>query len=320
LYALKSADGIHFSLLSDKLILTKGAFDSQNLAFWDAERNMYRAYFRDFEKGRRIIVTATSENFLEWTKPTPLRYPESPREQLYTNQILPYHRAPHILFGFPMRYRDRGWTESTKRLPHYELRRLRSSVSPRYGTTVTDALIMTSRDGANFKRWGEAFIRPGPSRTNSWVYGDNSIAWGMVTTKSQLPESPDELSIYATEGYWTGKSLNVRRYSMRLDGFVSMQAELAGGEFLTKPLVFSGRKLVLNYSTSAAGGIWVELQSPDGKALDGFSLEESDEIFGDQIKREVTWKASDDVSRLSGKPIRIRFVLKDADLFSLRFQ
>ena len=135
-----------------------------------------------------------------------------------------------------------------------------------------------------------------------------------------MPESPDELSIYATEGYWTGKSLNVRRYSMRLDGFVSMQAELAGGEFLTKPLVFSGRKLVLNYSTSAAGGIWVELQSPDGKALDGFSLEESDEIFGDQIKREVTWKASDDVSRLSGKPIRIRFVLKDADLFSLRFQ
>ena len=98
------------------------------------------------------------------------------------------------------------------------------------------------------------------------------------------------------------------------------QAPLAGGEFTTKPIVFSGRKLVLNYSTSVAGGIWVELQSPDGKALDGFSLENCDEIFGDQIKREVTWKASDDVSRLSGKPIRIRFVLKDADLFSLRFQ
>lgn len=320
LYALKSADGIHFSLISPNLIITEGVFDSQNLAFWDSDRQMYRAYFRDFDKHRRVIMTSTSDDFTNWTKPVPLRYPGSPVEQLYTNQIVPYVRAPHLLFGFPMRYRDRGWTESTRRLPGYEQRRMRSSVSQRFGTTVTDALIMTSRDGVVFKRWGEAFLRPGPSRTKSWVYGDNSIAWGMVATKSSLPQSPDELSIYATEGYWAGKSLNVRRYSMRVDGFVSVQAPLSGGEFITKPVVFKGSKLVLNYSTSAAGGLWVELQGPDGKPLEGFSLESSDEIFGDEIERTVTWTGSGDVSRLSGKPIRLRFVLKDADLFSLRFQ
>ena len=44
LHALQSSDGIHWSEMSDKAVITKGAFDSQNLAFWDATRHEYRAY------------------------------------------------------------------------------------------------------------------------------------------------------------------------------------------------------------------------------------------------------------------------------------
>ena len=33
----------------------------------------------------------------------------------------------------------------------------------------------------------------------------------------------------------------------------------------------------------------------------------------------VTWKSGADVSALSGRPVRLRFELKDADLYSLRF-
>ena len=95
---------------------------------------------------------------------------------------------------------------------------------------------MTSRDALTFKRWGEAILRPGLSRTNSWVYCDNLIAWGIVNTESDLSQSPKELSIYATEGYWTGKGRNLRRYSIRIDGFVSMQATLKGGEFVRPPI------------------------------------------------------------------------------------
>ena len=51
LIAFKSPDGIHWSPMSDKQVITAGAFDSQNLAFWDAEHGLYRAYRRDFTKG-----------------------------------------------------------------------------------------------------------------------------------------------------------------------------------------------------------------------------------------------------------------------------
>ena len=320
LFALKSSDGLRFSPLSTQLILTDGAFDSENLAFWDSARGEYRAYFRDFRDGIRGIKTATSKDFLKWSKSEWLVFPGSPHEHLYTNQIAPYARAPHILFGFPMRYVDRGHVDSTAKLPHPELRLLRTKASPRYGSAVTDGLLMTSRDGLTFKRWGEAILRPGPSRINSWVYGDNIIAWGLLSTPSDLPQAPRELSLFASEGYWAGKGMNLRRYSIRTDGFVSMRASLSGGEFVTRPLIFSGDRLVINYSTSAAGGVWVEIQDADGKSIKGFARSDCHEVFGDEIERVVTWKDSGSVSRLASQPIRLRFILKDADLFSFRFR
>ena len=326
LLALKSEDGFHFSQLGEKRIITDGYFDSENLAFWDAEREEYRAYFRDFHDGPpggggiRGIKTATSPNFHDWNKPEWLEYPRAPSEHLYTNQIAPYARAPHIFIGFPKRYIDRGWVDSTGKLPDLNQRRARAKASPRYGSVVTDALLMTSRDGVSFQRWGEAIIRPGPSRANSWVYGDNMVAWGMLPTKSDLPESPDELSIYAIEGYWTGPSQNFRRYVFRVDGFVSVQAPLSGGEFVTKPIVFRGDTLEINYSSSAAGGIHVEIQGPDGAAFADYGLDDCHEVFGDEVQRVVRWKHGSSVERFAGSPVRLRFVLRDADLFSFRFQ
>ena len=319
LLAFRSADGFHFEPMQRHPVITEGAFDSQNLAFWDHVRGEYRAYFRGFRDGTRSILTATSGDFLHWTKPEWVEFPGAPREHIYTNQVKPYDRAPHIFTGFPMRYTDRGHVDSTNKLPHPELRRLRASNHPRYGSAVTDSLFMTSRDGHHFHRWSEAFIRPGPARTNAWVYGDNSVAWGAVLTRSTVDKAPDELSIYVTEGYWTGTSLNVRRYSMRVDGFVSVNAPLSGGEFVTKPIVFTGSMLDMNYSTSGAGAIYVEIRDVAGRPIDGFAQYDCHEIFGDEIERVVTWKHGQDVSSLAGKPVRLRFLLQDADLYSFRF-
>ena len=320
LLAFKSLDAIHWSLLQEGPVMTGCAFDTQNLAFWDSVRGQYRAYVRDFKEGRRDIRTATSGDFIHWTKPEWLQYPGAPPEQLYTNQVKPYYRAPHLLVGFPTRYVDRGWSESMKRLPNLEHRKLRASANRRYGTALTEGLLMTSRDGRSFRRWGEAFLRPGPGWKENWKYGDAYIAWHVVQTASAIPGTPDELSLYATEGYWTGTSSQLRRYTLRMDGFVSVQAPLAGGEMLTRPLTFKGNRLVLNFSTSAAGSIQVEIQSPDGKPLEGFTLADCPEIYGDAIEREVAFKAGPDVSKLAGQPVRLRMVLKDADLYALRFR
>ena len=112
LYALQSADGIHFSPMKDQPVITRGVLDSQNLAFWDSVRGQYRAYTRDFRDGVMSIRTSVSSDFLGWPEPDWIEFPGSPSEHLYTNQILPYHRAPHLFVGFPMRYNDRGWPSS----------------------------------------------------------------------------------------------------------------------------------------------------------------------------------------------------------------
>lgn len=319
LYAFTSADGIRWKKVQEQPVITKGDFDSQNLAFWDTERGEYRAYFRAFRDGRDI-KTCTSKDFIQWSDPVYLEYSPGRVSELYTNQVNPYYRAHHILLGFPTRYTDRGWKEYTKFLPQYDYRLIRGSRSPREGTAVTDGMFMTSRDRLNFKVWPESFIRPGLRLSGGWFYGDNYHNLGLVETRSNIDGAPDELSIYVSEGSLQGDSVSWRRHTMRIDGFVSVNAPLSGGEMLTKPIIFQGKQLLINFSTSAVGSIQVEIQDAKGKPISGFSLSESEEIFGDSLSQVVLWKNGSDLGDLSGKPVRLRFLLRDADLYSYQFQ
>ena len=295
LNALKSADGIHWTLMSEAVI-TDGAFDSQNLAFWDAVRGQYRAYWRIFatrpsaEPGRkpegyRAIRTATSKDFIHWEHQADLEYEDSPDEHLYTNAIQPYVRAPHLFIGFPTRFQPK--------------------------TQQVEPVFMTSRNGTLFRRWDDALI-PITAPQDRDGNRSNYMTWGLL----QLPDNDRELSIYATEAYYTGPGSRVRRFTFRTDGFVSVHAN-GEGMLVTKPLTFTGTKLSLNIASR--GRTHVEIQDAGGRALAGLTLDDCSPITGDQIDQVVSWKGSD-LASLAGKPVRLRFVLEDADLFSMRFQ
>jgi len=321
LYLMTSPDGVHWKLAPGKPFLAGYALDSHNTVLWNAEERCYRAYLRNFTaRGVRTIMTATSPDLVHWSQAVPLAFPGAPEEQLYVNNVVPYYRAPHILVGFPARYVEREWSPSIEALPELEHRRLRAARSKRYGAALTDTVFMSSRDKVTFRRWGEAFIRPGLRAKGNWAYGDNYLAWGMLETDSDLPGGGRELSFYATEGYWRGESTTLRRYTLRIDGFVSLFAPLAGGEMVTRPLVFSGDRLSLNISTSAAGSARVEIQDLQGRPLDGYALDDCWEIIGDTLDYTVRWKRGPAVGALAGKPVRLRLVLKDADLYSLKFE
>ena len=332
LLPFKSPDGIHWTPMTDAPILSGlGAFDSQNLAFWDPVPGKYRAYWRIFTEGvttaetwkpggYRAIRTAESDDFVHWGPYTDLTYEDSPDEHLYVNQIKPYHRAPQLLLGFPVRYIDRGWSASMRKLPELEQREARAKGSERYGTALTESLVMVSRDGYHFTRWNEAFLRPGIERPGTWHYGQQYLAWHLVETRSELPGAPDELSLYAVERYWHGPGSALRRYTLRLDGFVSIHAPMSGGVLVTKPMVFAGNALHLNFATSAAGLIRVEIQTPDGTPITGYTLEDSEDLFGDTIDRSVSWKSGVEVGALTGQPVRLLFELRDADLYAYQFQ
>ncbi|NUQ64871.1 MAG: hypothetical protein HUU20_20600, partial [Pirellulales bacterium] len=327
LVAWRSPDGIHWKRLGEKPIITKGTFDSQNVAFWDPETRKYRAYIRDFHRmtpeslaktsdlnrsirvpawGVRDIRLATSGDFVTWSTPELLNIaPSLPSEAHYINCIARYDRAPHFFLGFPARYVERGWSPSMRALPDLAHRELRAKAEERIGTALTDCVFMSSRDGFNFHRWQEAFMLPGPERFGTWVYGDCYPAYGLIETKSRLPGASKEFSLFFPEEYWM-RTTKMRRYTLRIDGFVAASSPLEGGELLTKPFQFAGKRLSLNFATSAAGRMHVEVTDAAAKPLPGFTLHESDETFGDSLDRTITWKGNSDISSLAGRPIRLR--------------
>lgn len=309
-YALVSPDGLHWKLAGEEPILTERPFDSHNVAFWDPVAGEYVAYTRGirtdgplgqgmqshFKGGVRWVRRATSSDFRTWTELVPIQTGDAPREEFYTNATIRYERAPDYLLMFPSRF-----ASAREPQPGWE-----------FGPGVNDIVFLTSRDGLHFDRtFLEAFIRPGLDQGN-WHERSLYMERGVLQT------SPTELSLYCMQN-WRLPTVHIRRYTMRPDGFVSIQAGYRPGELITKPFRFQGSRLHLNYSTSAVGWLKVEIQDATGNPIDGFRLADCPEIFGNKLDEAVPWNHTNDLSPLAPNPIRLRFLLSDCDLYAFRF-
>lgn len=307
-----SADGLSWKKMQEDAVFKDEGwvFDSQNVPFWSEEEGMYVLYYRKAPDRIRAIARTTSPDFVNWSEPEMMTYSDTgtqkPSHHLYTNQTHPYFRAPHIYISTAARFMPGRQVISDD-----EARAI--DVHPQYFKDTSDAVLMTSRGGTVYDRtFLEGFIRPGLGVQN-WVSRTNYPALNVVQT------GPAEMSLYVQQNYGQ-PTAHLHRYSLRLDGFSSVRAPYEGGELVTKPLVFAGDRLVLNFSTSAAGGVRVELQDAGGTPIPGYTLEEATELIGNEIERVVSWKQGPAVSKLAGRPIRLRFVMTDADLFALQFQ
>ncbi len=324
LFLYDSTDGVRFRKVQEEPVFITtlpNGFDGIESIFWSETEGKYLLYFRYMTAndgtGKRSVARSTSKDLLSWTDPVLMEYTTGgivPPEHLYEHHTVPYFRAPHIYVATPPRFmRGRAALEPaviraagvapdpTNPNPDWQVE------------DCSDAAFMTSRGGSLYDRtFMGVFVRPGPGTLN-WVSRTNYPLQGIV------PTGEAEMSLYVGCHY-THPSWHIQRMTLRLDGFASVNAPYSGGQMLTKPLKFKGNRLEINYSTSAAGGLRVEIQDGEGQAIPGFSLEECPEIIGDEISRIVSWQKGNDVAGLSGKTVRLRFVMKDADLYSLRFQ
>ena len=198
-------------------------------------------------------------------------------------------RAPQILIGFP-----------TRLLPEQNNR--------------VEPILMTSRDGRRFKRWPDPVI-PEDAPEERAGNRSNYMAWGLVPT----PGNDREYSVYASENYLSMTPTRLRRFTYRLDGFVALSGGEQGGQLTTRPLLVAGGQLEINYLTRPGGRVRVEIQDDDGQPLANFSADDCDLLEGDEIAETVTWK-TDGHGPFAGRPVRVRFEVKDADLFSFRFR
>lgn len=310
-----SADGVHWEKVQDERLFDDPTqnwrLDSQNVAFWSEYEQKYVLYYRVVPNRKaRSVARATSDDFINWSPGEPMTYSDTgtifPSQQLYTNQTHPYFRAPHIYLATAARFMSGRQVVSDERAREL-------GVNPRYYKDTSDVVLLSTRGGgAHYNRmFGSAFLKPGIGLQN-WVSRTNYPALNIVQT------GETEMSMYVLQDY-AQPTIHLRRYSMRLDGFASVTAPLSGGELLTKPVIFEGDQLLLNFSTSAAGQVRVEIQDAQGQAIPGFALDDCQPVIGNEIERGVQWASDADLSALAGQAVRLRFEIKDAELFAYRF-
>jgi hypothetical protein len=315
LYRYVSADGIHWSRFTeDTTALFRDGYgmDSQNVLVWLPGEQQYAIYLRTWTgdkpgdtkllKGVRTIARSVSKDFIHWSEPVVMNFGDTPLENLYTNATHPYFRAPQIIIAMPFRF-----SPDSRVLTDAEMKA--NGIDSSMWKGVSDAVLLTSRGGHVYERkFMESFVRPGLNPQN-WAARSTIPALGVIPTGNR------EMSFFVTRAYST-KNIHLERMVLRTDGFASLHAGYQEGYMITKPLVLKGSSFQLNYSTSSIGYVKVILLDEAGNELPGFGTADAAGICGDLIDATIKWTSGRSIKELGDKKVRIKFVLRDADIYS----
>lgn len=106
---------------------------------------------------------------------------------------------------------------------------------------------------------------------------------------------------------------------VRREGFLSLDAGAAGGTLTTRPIEPGASRLELNAAVASAGDIRVEIQQPNGQPLPGFEAASCTPIEGDQLRHPVRWGERSDDEGWPQRSVRLRFSLREAQLYAFQF-
>jgi len=170
---------------------------------------------------------------------------------------------------------------------------------------------MCSHDGKTWHRYNEAFLTPGYETEHNWVYGDCYGAYDLIDSGREV------YYMYTNDWHRSkGHPKPLNRYEIRKDGFACYMADGEERVLVTKPLVYEGNDLHINFTTSAYGYIYVDVLDEEGNPL---SDKKSFEIYGDNIDRKICFSDDTDFSGYVGQTVRLRFRMLDAKIYSMCF-
>jgi hypothetical protein len=172
-----------------------------------------------------------------------------------------------------------------------------------------------SRDGFHWYRPDRRALIPVSERHGDWNWGNVQSAGGVMLVVG------DQLYFYVSgragvNGSEDSGVCTTGLATLRRDGFASMRAPAggAGGTLTTRVVRFSGSRLFVN--AAVRGELRAEVLDEAGRVIAPYSAERCEVVRGDKTLIAVRWKDGEDLSELHGKPLRLRFHLRDGDLYS----
>lgn len=331
-YVAGSPDGLHWKLLKNAPAFRDS--DTNNICFFDNRIGRYVGYVRMWAP-MRMVGRCEFDDITDWGKeeavfsydpqdqqgldpevfstaafaPGGSKMKWKPPMDFYNSSAWKYPRAEDVYFIFPSAYYhyQADWAQH------------QGTTDPRNDGPL-DIQFAASRDGKKWTRLDRhPFIRLGVA--GSFASATSYMAVGAICR-------PDEIWLYHSASDHSHGNYDaardkfmgtITRARLRLDGFVSVNADCTGGEFTTPALIFSGSHLILNVNTSAGGHVRVEVQDPSGQPLAGFSAQDCVPINGNFIQKAVSWHGDPALGTWAGKPVRLRFAMRDAKLYSFKF-
>ena len=287
-----SPDGLKWSPIPEPLLFQRS--DTQNICYYDAATGKYVAYIRSRVFGRRTIGRSESDDFRRFSLPEVVFWPDAmqaPFDTWYYNgkNMMPGTTDYHIMF--PTR-----WSLKDDRF-EFDL-----AASP-------DGIIWGFVPGGPVRQpggagsWDAGLIEPGCGMA---YLPDERM--GMLAYGSPLPHKhPRRPPLGALGWTWWEK-----------DRLVALKAS-SDASFALHPLTFDGRSVQLNFRTRPSGFVSVEALGPDGAVLPGRSFSDCDMLSGDQLAHVVSWRGKTDLGHADGSPVILRFRLRTAELFAVRF-
>lgn len=171
-----------------------------------------------------------------------------------------------------------------------------------------------SRDGFHWSRPDRrAFLAP-TGKHGDWNFANMQSLGGVCLVVG------DRLYFYVSgrtgvPGKRASGEIAAGLATMRRDGFASMDADGTPRFLTTRPVRFSGKRLFVNVD-STAGEMRVEVLDTNNRVLKNLSADDCFPLRTDSTLTEVRWRGVDDLSRISGQPVKFRFVLRNARLFA----
>lgn len=311
-----SPDGLQWTRYYDNFL---GRYcDSQNTVSWDGTLERYVAYHRTSAQyggveagdyrvpstGRgRAVGRLESSDYRNWRSTGVALQADSLdglNTDIYNSAYSRYPNSPRLHFMFPSFYR------------HYE------------GTF--EVQVCTSRDNRNwFRATRETFIPLGPEGAFDCFIV--SVAPGFVEIDK------DTLALYyrSGDGPHSGSRpielpytpvSRVGRVTFKRDRIVGIEADPGGGQFITRPLLIGGGRLLLNLEPLGADVLLrAQLVSvEDGKPVPGYTFDDCLPLAEDAIHAPVVWGGREHIApEVAGKPIQLHVQFQNARIYAFQF-